>query len=147
MPADFNGKWELESSENLEDYLKALDISFAIRKIALHLRPAKIFTQDGNNFVIKTQSTFKSFELSFTVGVEKEEITEGFDNRVIKTLVTWEGDKLVATQKGEKGNRGWKHWIEGDKLYLVSIHVILITMINSSTLVSTSLNVLKLKIA
>lgn len=60
------------------------EIAFAIRKIAIHLRPAKIFSQDGNNFVIKTQSTFKSFELSFTVGVEKEEITEGFDNRVIK---------------------------------------------------------------
>lgn len=60
------------------------DIPFAIRKIAPHLKPTKIFTQDGNNFVIKTQSTFKTFELCFTVGVEKEEITEGLDNRVIK---------------------------------------------------------------
>lgn len=24
MPADFNGKWVLETSENFEDYLKAL---------------------------------------------------------------------------------------------------------------------------
>ncbi|CAM4589620.1 unnamed protein product [Leuciscus chuanchicus] len=118
MPVDFTGKWELESSENLENYLKALDIDFAFRKIAVHLTPTKIFTQDGDSFVIKTQSAFKTFELIFTIGVEKEEFTKGFDNRSIKTLVTWEGDKLVATQKGEKANRGWKHWIEDDKLYL-----------------------------
>ncbi|XP_026060803.1 retinol-binding protein 2-like [Carassius auratus] len=118
MPVDFTGKWELESSENLENYLKALDIDFAIRKIAAHLTPVKTFIQDGDNFVIKTQSAFKSYELSFSVGVEKEEFTKGFDNRMLKTLVTWEGDKLVAIQKGEKANRGWKHWIEDDKLYL-----------------------------
>ncbi|XP_073711153.1 retinol-binding protein 2b [Misgurnus anguillicaudatus] len=118
MPADFNGRWEMESNDNLENYLKALDVEFPIRKIAPHLRPAKIISQDGDNFVIKTQSTFKTFELTFTIGVEKEEFTKGFDNRSIKTVVNWEGDKLVATQNGEKANRGWKHWIEGDKLHL-----------------------------
>uniref|UniRef100_A0A671QFX8 Lipocalin/cytosolic fatty-acid binding domain-containing protein n=1 Tax=Sinocyclocheilus anshuiensis TaxID=1608454 RepID=A0A671QFX8_9TELE len=76
MPVDFTGKWELESSENLENYLKALDIDFAIRKIA-----------DGDNFVIKTQSAFKSYELSFTIGVEKEELTKGFDKRMLKVYI------------------------------------------------------------
>lgn len=37
-----------------------------------------------------------------------------------QTLVTWDGDKLVCIQKGEKANRGWKQWIEGDLLHLVS---------------------------
>lgn len=36
-----------------------------------------------------------------------------------QTKVTWDGDKLVCVQKGEKENRGWKHWIEGDLLHLV----------------------------
>lgn len=36
-----------------------------------------------------------------------------------QSLVTWDGDKLVCVQKGEKENRGWKHWLEGDLLYLV----------------------------
>lgn len=61
-----------------------IDIDFAIRKIAAHLTPTKIFTQEGDNFVIKTLSTFKSYELSFTIGVEKEESTKGFDNRALK---------------------------------------------------------------
>ncbi|XP_026146080.1 retinol-binding protein 2-like [Carassius auratus] len=118
MPVDFTGKWELESNENFENYLKALDIDFAIRKIAARLTPTKTFIQDGDNLVITTQNAIKSYELSFTIGVEKEEFTKGFDNRMLKTLVTWEGDKLVAIQKGEKANRGWKHWMEDDKLYL-----------------------------
>lgn len=37
----------------------------------------------------------------------------------MQSLVTWDGDKLVCVQKGEKNNRGWKHWIEGDILHLV----------------------------
>lgn len=37
----------------------------------------------------------------------------------MQTLVTWDGDKLVCVQTGEKKNRGWKHWIEGDLLHLV----------------------------
>ncbi|KAI2649655.1 Ubiquitin conjugation factor E4 B [Labeo rohita] len=35
-----------------------------------------------------------------------------------QSLVTWEGNKLVCIQKGEKKNRGWAHWIEDDKLHL-----------------------------
>ncbi len=36
-----------------------------------------------------------------------------------QSLVTWDGDKLVCVQKGEKENRGWKQWLEGDLLHLV----------------------------
>ncbi|XP_029472344.1 retinol-binding protein 2 isoform X1 [Rhinatrema bivittatum] len=94
------------------------DIDFATRKIALHLKQTKEFVQDGNNFQTKTLSTFRNYELNFTVGVEFEEKTKGLDNRVVQSIVTWDGDNLICIQKGEKKNRGWKHWIEGDKLYL-----------------------------
>lgn len=39
----------------------------------------------------------------------------------LQSLVTWRGDMLVCTQEGEKANRGWRHWIEGDRLYLVGL--------------------------
>ncbi|XP_055723302.1 retinol-binding protein 2-like isoform X4 [Salvelinus fontinalis] len=118
MPADFNGKWELESSEHFEDYMKALNIDFATRKIAVQLAQTKVIIQDGDKFEVKTLSTFRNYELRFTVGVEFVEHTKGLDNRVVKALVVWDGEKLVGSQKGEKDNRGWKHWIEGDKLHL-----------------------------
>lgn len=38
---------------------------------------------------------------------------------VLQSLVTWDNDKLVCVQTGEKKNRGWTHWLEGDDLHLV----------------------------
>ena len=38
---------------------------------------------------------------------------------IAQSLVTWDNDRLTCVQKGEKKNRGWTHWIEGDKLHLV----------------------------
>ncbi|KAK6296131.1 hypothetical protein J4Q44_G00338440 [Coregonus suidteri] len=122
MPADFNGQWVMVTNENFEDIMKAIDIDFATRKIAAHLTQTKVIVQNGDMFETKTLSTFRNYEVNFTVGEEFEEVTKGLDNRTIQTLVTWDGDKLVAVQKGEKANRGWKHWIEGDLLYL-EIHV------------------------
>ena len=37
----------------------------------------------------------------------------------MQSLVTWDNDRLTCVQKGEKKNRGWTHWIEGDQLHLV----------------------------
>ncbi|XP_062988306.1 nicotinamide/nicotinic acid mononucleotide adenylyltransferase 3 isoform X4 [Elgaria multicarinata webbii] len=34
------------------------------------------------------------------------------------TSVTWDGDKLLCVQKGEKEGRGWTQWIEGDEMHL-----------------------------
>ncbi|KAM6161131.1 retinol-binding protein 2 [Erethizon dorsatum] len=118
MTRDQNGTWEMESNDNFEGYMKALDIDIAIRKIAVQLNQTKIIDQDGDNFKTKTQSTFRSYNVDFTVGVEFDEHTKVLDSRHVKTLVTWEGDVLVAVQKGEKENRGWRQWVEGDKLYL-----------------------------
>ncbi|KAI5135960.1 Retinol-Binding Protein 2 [Manis pentadactyla] len=118
MTRDQSGTWEMESNDNFEGYMKALDIDFATRKIAIHLTQTKIIEQNGDNFKTKTNSTFRNYEVDFTVGVEFDEYTKGLDNRKVKTLITWEGDALVCVQKGEKENRGWKQWVEGDKLHL-----------------------------
>ncbi|XP_037380564.1 retinol-binding protein 2-like [Talpa occidentalis] len=117
MTRDHNGTWEMESNENFDGYMKALDIDFATRKIAAHLTQTKIIEQNGDNFKTQTNSTFRNYHVDFTVGVEFEEFTKGLDGRRVQSLVTWEGDVLVCVQKGEKKNRGWKQWVEGDKLY------------------------------
>ncbi|KAG9273796.1 retinol-binding protein 2 [Astyanax mexicanus] len=118
MPVDLNGRWVLETNQNFDDFMKVLGIDFATRKIALLLSQTKVIIQDGDKFTIKTLSTFRNYEMSFTIGEEVEEYTKGLDNRVVKTLITWEGEELVCIQKGEKANCGWKHWLEGDKLHL-----------------------------
>ncbi|XP_056297258.1 retinol-binding protein 2-like [Pseudoliparis swirei] len=124
MPVDYNGRWEMVSNDKFEETMKALDIDFATRKIAAHLHQSKIIVQNGDAFETKTLSTFRNYEVNFTVGEEFEEHTKGLDNRKVMTLVTWDGDKLVCVQKGEKENRGWTHWIDGDMLLHLEITVL-----------------------
>ncbi|XP_069610277.1 retinol-binding protein 5 [Ranitomeya imitator] len=117
MAAALNGKYELVSQENLEEYLKALNLNLALRKIVLLLRPEKEFIVDGNHMIIRTLSTFRNYIMDFTLGEEFEEDLGVIDGRICKTTVSWEGNKLVCVQKGDVPNRGWKQWLEGDLLY------------------------------
>ncbi|XP_028855270.1 retinoid-binding protein 7 [Denticeps clupeoides] len=118
MPTDFSGTWDMVSNDNFEGYMVSLGIDFATRKIARMLKPQKVIEQDGDSFNIKTLSTFRNYLCEFKVGEEYDELTKGLDNRKCRTVVNWDNDKLVCVQKGEKKNRGWTHWIEGDELYL-----------------------------
>ncbi|KAL6116498.1 rbp2 [Pungitius sinensis] len=108
MPADYNGRWEMVSSENFEDVMKALDIDFATRKIACHLHQTKVIVQNGDKFQTKTLSTFRNYEVDFTVGEEFEEQTKALDNRKVKTLVTWDGGQAGVCPEGGEG----ESWLE-----------------------------------
>nr|XP_046254117.1 nicotinamide/nicotinic acid mononucleotide adenylyltransferase 1-like [Scatophagus argus] len=118
MPPSLCGTWEMVSCVNFEGYMIALDISPYLRKIAMKLKLRKVIEPHGDQLIIKTLSTFRNYSVSFRVGQEFEEFTRGLDSRHVKSLVTWEGNKLVCEQIGEKKNRGWAHWTEEDKLHL-----------------------------
>ncbi|XP_032765754.1 LOW QUALITY PROTEIN: retinol-binding protein 1 [Rattus rattus] len=118
MPVDFNGYWKMLSNENFEEYLRALDVNVALRKIANLLKPDKEIVQDGDHMIIRTLSTFRNYIMDFQVGKEFEEDLTGIDDRKCMTTVSWDGDKLHCVQKGEKEGRGWTQWIEGDELHL-----------------------------
>ncbi|XP_026571612.1 retinoid-binding protein 7 [Pseudonaja textilis] len=118
MSVDFNGTWNFVRSENFEGYMLALGIDFATRKIANLLKPQKVIKQEKDFFSIRTTSTFRNYFVEFKIGEEFDEDGKGLDNRKCRSVVIWDNDKLVCTQNGEKKNRGWSHWIEGDELYL-----------------------------
>ncbi|KAM4738362.1 retinoid-binding protein 7a [Anableps anableps] len=118
MPTSLCGTWDMISNVNFEGYMSALGISAYLRKIALKLKLRKVIEQQGDQYIIKTLSTFRNYTISFKTGQEFEEFTKGLDNRHIKSTVTCQGNKLMCEQTGEKTNRGWTHWVEGDKLHL-----------------------------
>ncbi|XP_053280044.1 retinoid-binding protein 7a [Pleuronectes platessa] len=118
MPPSLCGTWDTFSNVNFEGYMIALGISPCLRKIAMKQKLRKVIEQQGDQFIIKTLSPLRNYTLSFRLGQELEEFTKGLDNRHLKSLVTWEGNKLVCEQIGEKKNRGWTHWIEDNKLHL-----------------------------
>ncbi|XP_059579487.1 retinoid-binding protein 7-like [Alligator mississippiensis] len=118
MPVDFNGTWKHTSNHNFDNYMKALGIDFAIRKIASIMKPQKVIEQNCDSFTIRTTNALQEDFVQFRIGECFEEDNKSLDNRKCKSLVTWDNHKLVCIQTGEKSNRGWTHWIEGDNLYL-----------------------------
>ncbi|MBZ3876476.1 Complement C1r subcomponent-like protein [Sciurus carolinensis] len=118
MPPNLTGYYRFVSQKNLEDYLQALNINVALRKIVLLLKPDKEIDHQGDHMVVKTLSTFRNYIMEFEVGVEFEEDLRIVDGRKCQTIVTWEEEHLVCVQKGEVPNRGWRHWLEGEKLHL-----------------------------
>lgn len=118
MSHKLTGYYRYISQDNMDNYLKALDINIALRKLACLMHPDKEVIQSANHMIIKTICTFHTHTMEFDLDVEFEEDLKGVDGRKCRTTVKWEGDILVCIQQGEKKNRGWKHWLEGDILHL-----------------------------
>nr|XP_044995684.1 retinol-binding protein 5 isoform X1 [Jaculus jaculus] len=118
MPPNLTGYYRFVSQKNLEDYLEALNLNVVLRKIVLLLKMDKEIEHRGERMVVKTLSTFRNYVMTFELGVEFEEDLRMVDGRKCQTIVTWEDEQLVCVQKGEVPNRGWRHWLEGDRLHL-----------------------------
>lgn len=96
MADAFVGIWKLVGSKNF-DCMKSTGVGFATRQVANMTKPTTIIEVNGDTIIIKTQSTFKSTEISFKLGVEFDETTA--DDRKVKSIVTLDGGKLVHLQK------------------------------------------------
>merc|ERR1712215_521110 len=99
----FKGKFERVSSENYEELLKALDVSYLLRKAATVSTPIVEITEENGVWSIKSSTTLKSMELKFKVGVEFEETTP--DGRDVKSVVNFEGGKIVTVQRAKKASQ------------------------------------------
>jgi hypothetical protein len=99
MAAQFVGKWNLESSENFDEYMKAVGVGAIMAKLGSTAKPTLIIEHDGDTWTIKSETTFKSTKIVCKLGVEFDETTA--DDRKMKTTLTLEGNKLIQDQKGE----------------------------------------------
>ena len=63
----FKGKYERSSAENYEEFLKALDVSYLLRKAATVSTPVMEVTESNGVWSIKTSTSLKSMELKFKV--------------------------------------------------------------------------------
>ncbi|KAH0617613.1 hypothetical protein JD844_016040 [Phrynosoma platyrhinos] len=93
----FLGTWRLVSSENFDEYMKELGVSFSQRKLGSLARPTVIITMDKDVTTIRTETVFKVNEISFRLGQEFEETT--MDNRQAKSIITMESGTLIQVQK------------------------------------------------
>ncbi|KAG8199273.1 hypothetical protein JTE90_003696 [Oedothorax gibbosus] len=95
------GKFKLVSSENFDEFMKAMGVNMIMRKAGSFAKPlVEICSEDGESFSLKTTTTFKTTELKFKLGEEFDETR--MDGSNCKTVVTLEDGKLVQKQSGDK---------------------------------------------
>merc|ERR1711973_491784 len=90
----FKGKFERTSAEKYEEFLKALDVNFLLRKAATVSTPVMEVSEEGGVWTIKTSTTLKTMELKFKIGEEFDENTP--DGREVTAKVTLEDNKFIC---------------------------------------------------
>nr|ABX75508.1 fatty acid binding protein [Lycosa singoriensis] len=98
--AELCGKFKLVSSENFDAFMKAMGVNMVMRKAGALSKPVVEIKQDGDYFILKTTTTFKTSEIKFKLDEEFEETR--MDGSVCKTTITLEDGKLVQKQSGDK---------------------------------------------
>lgn len=98
--AELCGKFKLVSSENFDDFMKAMGVNLVMRKIGATSKPVVEIKQDGDEFSLKTCTTFKTTEIKFKLGEEFDETR--LDGSECKSVITLEDGKLIQKQSGEK---------------------------------------------
>lgn len=73
-------------------------------------------TRSGIAFEAVSERSSQCYHWKHPIHLSQDHV---FPSRSFQTTVSWEGDQLVCEQLGEKRNRGWRHWLEGDQLHLV----------------------------
>ncbi|KAG9510455.1 hypothetical protein GZH46_01006 [Fragariocoptes setiger] len=99
---------------NFDEFLKALDVSFLVRKTATTTKPKiEVVKNADGSYTFKTISTFKNSEVTFKLGEEVEE--KRMDGKTVKTVFTVEGNKLIQKSDGEPETEFIREF-SGDKL-------------------------------
>ncbi|XP_074540113.1 fatty acid-binding protein 10-A, liver basic [Halichoeres trimaculatus] len=91
---DFNGTWQVYAQENIEEFLKALELPPEVIKMAKDIKPITEIKQSGNDFTVTSKTPGKTVTNSFTIGKEADITT--MDGKIIKCVVKMEGGKLVC---------------------------------------------------
>ncbi|XP_036623944.1 fatty acid-binding protein 5-like [Trichosurus vulpecula] len=112
LPKQLLGKWQLVESKGFDEYMKELGVGMALRKMAGVAKPDVYISENGSVCTIKTESSIKTSQFSFTLGEEFDETTaDGWKTRSVCTLEndtliqrqTWDGKETTITRKVDDG--------------------------------------------
>ncbi|NXD55823.1 FABPL protein, partial [Corvus moneduloides] len=97
----FTGKYELQSQENFEPFMKALGLPEDQIQKGKDIKSISEIVQDGKKFKVTVTTGTKVMKNEFTIGEESE--LEMLNGEKVKAVVQMEGDnKLVTQLKGMK---------------------------------------------
>uniref|UniRef100_A0A8C3RHN2 Fatty acid-binding protein, liver n=1 Tax=Cyanoderma ruficeps TaxID=181631 RepID=A0A8C3RHN2_9PASS len=97
----FTGKYELQSQENFEPFMRAIGLPEDQIQKGKDLKSVTEIVQDGKKFTVTVTTGTKVMKNQFTIGEESE--IELMTGEKVKVVVQMEGNnKLVAEVKGMK---------------------------------------------
>ncbi|NXD96939.1 FABPL protein, partial [Chaetorhynchus papuensis] len=97
----FTGKYELQSQENFEPFMKALGLPEDQIQKGKDIKSISEIVQDGKKFKVTVTTGSKVMKNEFTIGEESE--LEMLNGEKVKAVVQMEGNnKLVTQVKGMK---------------------------------------------
>nr|XP_020449296.1 fatty acid-binding protein, liver-type-like [Monopterus albus] len=94
----FSGKYELQSQENFESFMKAIGLSDELIQKGKDLKSISEIEEKGDNFKVTVTTGTKVLVNIFTIGQEAE--LETITGEKVKSVVHREGNKLKVTLKG-----------------------------------------------
>ena len=117
------GTYQRVSEENSDDFLKALNINFILRKAATISTPQMEVTENDGIWTIKTSTILRAIELSFRVGEPFDNITP--DGRKVSSLVTVDRNKIICVQTAkdinEKSTKSVREFTEDECIVTTEI--------------------------
>ena len=120
------GRYRLVKSENFDEFMRKLGVGLVKRKLANSISPTNvIIVNDDGSYTIRTESTVRTTELNFQLGLPFKE--ETLDGRITTTTATRIGNVLTLDQLGDqaKGEMSTKHIRDfqdgGDKMLMTLV--------------------------
>merc|ERR1712131_310702 len=114
------GKWKLKNSENFDEYMKEIGVSWALRKAGAMASSTTEISQEGDGIRVNTQSTVKSSNFVFPDGKATEYTT--MDGRKTMTTMKLNGDVINSeeTWDGKKSNMTFS--VENNQMIITLVH-------------------------
>ncbi|XP_026199525.1 fatty acid-binding protein, liver-type [Anabas testudineus] len=94
----FAGKYQLESQENFEPFMKAVGLPDELIQKGKDIKSVSEIEESGDNFKVTVTTGSKVLVNSFTIGQEAE--LETLTGEKVKAVVRREGNKLKVNLKG-----------------------------------------------
>lgn len=91
------GRFEMVSSENYGEFLKAAGVGMIQRNLAEKAKPTVEISTSNGRWTIKTLTALKNSEINFALGEEFDEETA--DGRIARSTITMEGDWITHYQR------------------------------------------------
>ncbi|KAM9857884.1 fatty acid-binding protein, liver-type [Aulostomus maculatus] len=94
----FSGKYQLESQENFEPFMKAIGLPDELIQKGKDIKSISEIVENGDDFKVTITTGSKVMVNTFTIGVEAE--LETMTGEKLKGVVQREGNKLKVSLKG-----------------------------------------------